>query len=130
MSGKEKIEKLTRGWYGYAVFSALVSVLTNGIGVFSIIAAAFGALLSIVIAYALGRWLLSRSSFARFALLVLSGIGTIAGAYGTGKMALGLFDSFSLAALGTIGMTSIAVFMNFRTARTLLDKDVKAFGNG
>lgn len=130
MRGKEKIEGLTRTWYGYAVFSALVSVLSNGIGVLSILGAAVGALVSIVIAYFMGRWLLSRSSFARMLLLVLSGLGTVLGVYGTGKMTMALFDSFSIAALGAIGVTILGTFMNFRTARVLFDRDVKSYCSG
>ena len=37
---KAKIEGLTNAWYGFAVFSAIFSLVTNGIGVFSIVSTA------------------------------------------------------------------------------------------
>ena len=80
MSGKAKIEGLTNSWYGFAVFSAICSVLMNGIGVWSITKGIVGLLFSWFITFLIGRALIKKSSLTRYLLILVSGLLTVFGA--------------------------------------------------
>lgn len=129
MSGKTKIEGLTNSWYGFAVFSAICSVLTNGIGIFSIVIAFFGLLLSWFITFLIGRALIKKSSFVRFILVASSGLFTIVGVFGTGKAAWSFLQSWQLSLLAYGAYAAVSTWMHARSFRTLMDSSVRAYFN-
>ena len=129
MSGKAKIEGLTNSWYGFAVFSAICSVLMNGIGILSIVTAFFGLLFSWFITFLIGRALIKKSSLVRFILLALSGLVTIIFAIGTGKAAWSFVQSWQLSLLAYGAYTAVSTWMHARSFRTLMDSSVKAYFN-
>src|SRR5262245_53291520 len=98
MTAKTKIEGLTHAWYGFAVVSSLVSLFSQGLGIFSIVGHAIGLMISFVLTYFVGRALLNKSSFTRLFLVVVSGVLTVLGVLGIAKGAwVFLHDwSFSL----------------------------------
>lgn len=129
MSGKAKIENLTNAWYGFAIFSAVCSVLRNGIGFFSIGGAIVGLLISFALTFFFGRRLIKKSSLARMFLLVVSGIMTLLGTYAVGTTAWTFVTTWQLSLLGTIGYSAVHVWMNARSFKTLMDGSVKAYIN-
>ncbi len=127
MHARQKIEGLTNSWYGFWVFSALFSLFLNGIGFFSIASSIVSTLFSFVVTYFLGRALLNKSTFVRYLLIVVSGIGSALGIYATGKMGLAFISNFSLQGLLFIVFSVISVSMQVRSLRTLLDKSVSTY---
>jgi len=127
MSGKAKIEGLTNAWYGFAVFSAVCSVFSNGIGIFSIGGAVIGLLISWTITFFLGRALVKKSGFTRALLLFLSGLFTLLGMLAVGRTTWMFVNTWQLSLLGTVGYSAVHVWMNARSFRTLIDSSVKAY---
>lgn len=127
MSGKAKIEKLTHAWYGFDVTSAVVSFLLGSWGILSIVSGAIGLAISLFITWAIGRALLGRSSLMRLVLLFFSGLFTVTGILGVGRMTMMLFESFSLSLIGGIAWACVSVYMLGRSFTTLLDRDVRAY---
>jgi hypothetical protein len=127
MSGREKIEKLTQAWYGFAVFSAVWSLLNNGLGLFSILGAVGSMLVSFVITYFIGRALRNRSSFTRFVLLVLSGLSSVFGAIGVVRLGYAFVQSWSLQVISLMVFAAASLMINVRSFRTLRDASVKAY---
>lgn len=127
MSGKAKIEGLTNAWYGFAVFGAVCSILTNGIGFFSIGGAVVGLLISFALTFFFGRRLIKKSSLTRTFLIVVSGILTLLGTLAVGRTTWAFVNSWQLSLLGTIGYSAVHVWMNARSFRTLMDSSVKAY---
>lgn len=129
MSGKAKIEGLTNSWYGFAVFSAVCSVLMSGIGILSIALAIGGLLFSWFLTFLIGRALIKKSSLTRFLLLFISGLVAILGTIGTGKAAWSFIQSWQLSVLAYGAYTAVSTWMHARSFRTLMDSSVKAYFN-
>jgi hypothetical protein len=127
MTAKERIEKLTNSWYGFAVFTGLVSILINGVGVFSLIGAALSTLISLVVAFFLGRRLLAKSRFWRMVLIILAGFGTLIGTFAVGKLTYTFFHEWSFGLLFHAALGAVTVYMDIRSLRVLMDKSVKAY---
>ncbi len=126
-TAKSKIEGLTNSWYGYAVFSALFSIFESGIGIFSIAVSVAGMLVSFIITYFIGRALLRKSSLTRGILLVLSGLFGVLGTLATGKAALQFFATWEFGLLAAIAYSCVSIYMNFKSFRTLMDSQVRAY---
>lgn len=127
MTAKEKIEKLTNAWYGFDLFSAVIGlVFVNGIGIFSMVFAAIGLAISLLITFWIGRSLLGKSSFTRVVLLVLSTLFMVLGVLSTGRMVWAFFGEWSLSLLGYAAWSSISVYMYAKSINTLTDKTVRA----
>jgi hypothetical protein len=127
MTARERITTLTNSWYGFAVFGLLYSILTNGIGVISLVFTAFSFLLSLGLTFFFGRRLLARSSFTRLFLLVVATLGCVFAPV-TAVMAGWQFIhewSFSLILSGAYAVAS--TIMSFRSFRALTDAKVKAY---
>ncbi len=120
MTAKEKIQKLTDAWYGFALFVGIANLVVNGIGVFSLVSAAISMFVSCVWTYVLGRLLLRKSSLTRVVLVVLSAICVVAGTLGAGKLAI---EGEIVMAL----LMVVAVYMHGRSFRVLTDRAVKAY---
>ncbi len=127
MTAKEKIQNLTTAWYGFALFTGLATLLMNGIGFFSMIAAAMSTGFSIVVAFAVCRLLIGKSSLTRVVLVVLSALSTLLGVLATGRFVVSFFGSWSFSLLGYAVMALAGVYMNARSFRVLTDKSVKAY---
>ncbi len=127
MSARQKIEELTNAWYGFAVFAAIVSVVQNGIGIFSLFFTVVSTVFSFVLTWFLGRRLLARSSLTRMVLLVLSTLSACFGVLAVGKLALAFFGSWSFGLLFTIVLSAGSVMMNVRSLRVLTDSSVKSY---
>lgn len=127
MSGKAKIEGLTNSWYGFAVFSAICSVLMSGIGILSIALAIGGLLFTWFITFLIGRALIKKSSLTRYVLLLFSGLFAILGTIGTGKAAWSFVQSWQLGVFAYAAYTAVTTWMHARSFRTLMDGSVKQY---
>lgn len=129
MSGKAKIEALTNAWYGYTLFAALVNLVSAvlGSGLFAFLTVPFVigvSLFSLFLTWGIGKLLLARSGLTRFVLLVLSPIALLIGALSLWRFAS---SPWSLGAIAAAVITGCGVWMQLRSLRTLLDKNVKAY---
>lgn len=129
MGAKGKIEGLTNSWYGFAVFSAIWAIVSNGIGIFSIGSAIFGLLVSWVLTFFLGRALVKKSSLTRALLLFISGILSLLGLLAVGRMTWTFVQTWQLSLLWTVAYSVAHVWMNVKSFRTLTDSSVKAYFN-
>ncbi len=127
MNGKEKIEKLTHSWYGFAIFAAVASIFMNGIGIFSIIGAVISTFVSFVLTFLFGRWLLGKSSFTRYFLIVVSGLVSILGILGVGQALYTFFTEWTFGILLNFALASVSIYMNVKYFSVLTDKSVKAY---
>ena len=127
MSGKAKIESLTNTWYGYAVFSAALSLLSNGIGFFSLLARGTWLAFALFGVFMIGRSLTKKSALVRAILICITSVMSVMGAVATGKMALSLMQSFELSTLATTAISAASVYMMGKSLKTLLDPQVKAY---
>jgi hypothetical protein len=127
MNARTKIEGLTNSWYGFAVFSAICSVVVNGLGIFSIASAVVGMLFSWFITFLIGRSLLNRSGTMRFVLVVLTGLFTFFGMLGVGKAAWMFVQTWELRVLAGTAFGAVNTWMLARSFRTLTDASVKAY---
>jgi hypothetical protein len=127
MSAKQKIEQLRDGWYGFDVFSAVISVFLNGIGFFRLGFAAFGLFVSLAVTWFLSKRLLGRSSLTRFALVIVSGIGSLLGTLGLLKAGSMFLSEWSLRSVALIALAVGGLLMNVRSFRVLRDQSVRAY---
>ncbi len=127
MTARERIETLTNGWYGLAVFAALASILQNGIGFFSLFLTGLSTLVSFALTWFLGRRLLARSSVVRSLLVFFSVVFAFTGLLGVARFGLAFVSHFSLGALIDLAVSAGSVYMNVRSFRELGDASVKAY---
>jgi hypothetical protein len=129
MSGKAKIEGLTNSWYGFAVFSAVFSILMRDFGIFSMGRAIVGLILSWIVTWFLGRALIKKSSLVRALLILLSALFAVLGGLSVGRTAWNFFQTWQLGLLFTATYSAVAAWMNAKSFRTLMDGSVKAYFN-
>jgi predicted permease len=127
MDGKSKIEALTNSWYGFALFASIYSVLTNGLGFFTILFALGSTAFSFFLTWFIGRRLLKKSSLTRVICIVVSGISSVLGTLGTAKTGLAFFNEWSISLLLTAVFGVIVVTMHVRSFRVLTSSEVKAY---
>lgn len=135
MNAKQKITQLTNSWYGYSLFAAALSVLSIrasgvlslAIGLtFSIAINVVGLVISIAIVTFFGRKLLASSRPTRLFLVVISGLCTLFGAFGTLAAAWGFLHLWSLSALLQIVLSAAWTMMCARSFAVLGETDVRA----
>src|SRR5438034_1104746 len=85
MTAKQKLESLTNAWYGFFFLSA-VAGLVRDFGIIKAVFATLSLAVTTFIVWFIGRRLLAKSSLTRFLMLVISGIGTLSGAYAAAKL--------------------------------------------
>jgi hypothetical protein len=127
MTARQKIENLTNSWYGFDVFLAVVALLKNGIGLFSLFTGAVGLLFSFLVTWFLGRRLIAKSSLWRLVMMVFSVVTVVASSIGTAKMAMAFMSDWSLSLLVQIGVGVVTVVMNAKSFRVLTDSSVRAY---
>ncbi len=127
MTGKAKIEQLTNSWYGFAVFSAIGSIIMNGIGFLSIGGAFVGLVVSWIVTFLLGRALLNRSSLVRSLLILTSGLFTVLGALAVGRSTWTFVQTWEPGVLAGAAYSAVSVWMQARSFRTLTDASVKSY---
>ena len=127
MNARARIEKLSHGWYGLAVFSAVLQPFVIGFGAFSITGTIFSLLFSFLVTFFITRKLLARSSGMRLFALVCSSLGVLFGALAGFGVATHLMHQFTFAALAQLAMTGGAVWMNARSVHTLTSGNVRAY---
>jgi hypothetical protein len=127
MTAREKIQGLTNAWYGFAVFAALISLLQNGLGFFSLVGAVIGLAFSLTITFFLGRGLLARSSLLRIILVCLAAVFGLLGVLAVAKLAWLVVTTWHLSMIWTLVLTVGSVLMNYRSFRVLTDSTVKAY---
>ncbi len=136
MNAKQKLEQLTRSWYGYSVFAALLSILSlRASGVLSLavglgLSIAFnvvGLAISIAVVTFLGRKLVHRSSGMRKFLVVFSGLFCVLGALATVSAGWAMLHEWSLASLCSLVMMASCTVLNARSFRVLGETSVKAY---
>ena len=126
MTAKQKLESLTNAWYGFFFVTAVANLLRD----FGIIKAVFAALsfaATSFVVWFIGKRLVNKSSFTRFIMLVIAGIGTLAGSYAAAKMSWMFVHEWSLWMLISALWSVAAVTMYVRSWRTLTDTSVKAY---
>ena len=126
-TAKEKIESLTNGWYGFALFSGLASVVWNGIGIFSIVGAAMWTFVMFCVTFVLGRMLIKKSSITRLFLIVVCGLFACLSALAVGSSIWSFFGQWSLSLLAYAAFSASGLYMYVRSFRVLTDKSVKAY---
>jgi hypothetical protein len=136
MTPRQKIEWLTRSWYGYSLFAALLSLLSIrasgvlslaiGLGV-SVVINAIVLVISIAMVTFLGRKLLHRSSGTRLFLVVVSGLFCVLGALATLSGGWDFLRSWSLASLCNVVLMASCTVLNARSLRILTDTSVRAY---
>jgi hypothetical protein len=126
MSAREKIEGLTNAWYGFALFTTLISLLQNGFGFFWLLWTALSLPFSLFITFLIGRRLLAGSSLTRMILLVLGSLSALFGLLGSFKLVMAFLGSWELGTLLTLSLAVGSVWMNVRSIRVLTDASVKA----
>lgn len=127
MTAREKIEKLTNSWYGFALLSALWSLFQSGVGVFSLVGGALSLLFSFALTYFLGKRLLARSSLTRAFLLFVSVASMLFGAFWVYRTGAAFFQTWSLGLLLHIAFALVSLRMNFRSFRVLTDDAVASY---
>jgi hypothetical protein len=136
MNAKQKIEGLTRSWYGYSLVAAVLSVLSLrasgvlslaiGLGI-SIVLNAIGLLISVAVVTFLGRKLVHRSSATRTFLVVFSAIFFVLGAIATVTAGWDFLTTWSLATLCNVVLMASCTLLNGRSFRVLTETSVKAY---
>jgi hypothetical protein len=136
MTAKQKIEGLTRSWYGYSLFAAILSVLSFsasglfalafGLGV-SVVLNAVALVLSIAVVAFLGRKLVARSSATRMFLVVVSALVSVLGALATLEGVWTFFGAWSIASACSIVMAACCTMLNVRSFRVLTETSVRAY---
>jgi len=127
MSGKAKIENLTNTWYGFAVLTAVYTLLERGIGLFSLIWGGLGLLVSWFFVYLWGRSLLNKSSLSRMILIGVSGVCTLLGAYGAAQASWMFVHAWELKLVVTALYSAANAWIMAKSFRTLTDSSVKAY---
>jgi hypothetical protein len=127
MTAREKIEQLTAAWCGLALFSGLISLVQNGLGVFSVLIALLSTAVSIGLALFFGRRLLARSSAWRFVLMVLSAISALFGILAVLKLGWAFLFAWRLSLLLTAVVVLCSTWMCAKSWRVLSDRQVKAY---
>lgn len=129
-SAKEKIESLTRSWYGLIVFSAVYGIAKSGLGLFTIFFTGFWTVAMLALAWFLGNRLANRSSLTRIVLVILSALGTLFGGYAVLKMGWMFLHEWSFTLLVDAFFTGGYVMLQARSFNTLTDDAVKAHCRG
>jgi hypothetical protein len=127
MTARDKIEKLTNSWYGFALVSALWGFWESGIGVFSAVWALIGLVCSLGVTFFFGRRLLNKGGITRLFLVVVSFLGLVGWSLGTYGFARQMMSSFRFGLLFDIAFAIASVSMYFRSIRTLTDNQVKTY---
>ncbi len=126
-TGRQKIEELTNAWYAFTVVTALVSLFSSGIGVFSVLFTACSTAFSLFLTWFIGKRLLARSSLMRSVLVLISLVASIFGGLAAVRLGWSFLHEWSFAILVNAGLSTGSVAMNFRSFRTLTDPSVKAY---
>jgi uncharacterized membrane protein YgaE (UPF0421/DUF939 family) len=137
MTPRQKIEGLTRSWYGYSVFAALLSVLSIrasgplsliiGLGL-SIVLNTIGLFISIAVITYLGRKLaVSRSNPVRLFLVIFSGLFTVLGVLGVLGGIWAFLHEWSLASICNVVLVATCTMLNARSFRVLKDTAVRSY---
>jgi len=137
MTPRQKIEGLTRSWYGYSVFAAMLSVLSIrasgplslmiGLG-FSIVINTIGLIISIAVVTWLGRKLaVSRSNPVRLFLVIFSGLFTVLGVLGVLGGIWAFLHEWSLASILNVVLMATCTMLNARSFRVLCDTAVRSY---
>lgn len=127
MTGRRKLEQLTASWYAFTLFSGVVQLFANGIGLFSLVVAAVSTGLCLVIAHIIGRALIGKSGLTRGLMIGLSGLGLFFGALGVLHLVGDFFGTWRFALLGSAVMTLAGMGMNVLTLSVLLDDSVRRY---
>ncbi|MBL0194784.1 MAG: hypothetical protein IPQ09_11275 [Myxococcales bacterium] len=127
MTARDKIEKLTNSWYGFALLSAAWSLFQNGIGVFSVVGGAISLVFSLALTYFIGKRLLARSSLTRTFLLVVSVLSMLVGVFWTYRTGAAFFQTWSFGLLFHIAFALVSLRMNFKSFRVLTDAQVASY---
>jgi len=136
MNAKQKLEKLTNAWYGYALFTCVLSffsirasgMLAFAIGLgFTVVVSAIGLVISIAITTFFGRALIRRSAGTRAFLVFVSGLCTLLGVLGTLAAGWGFLTHWSIANLLTIVTAAAWTMMNARSFNVLTETGVRAY---
>jgi hypothetical protein len=125
--GKKALENLTHGWYGAIVVAAGLGYVFTSTGLIGTI---IGLVISLGIVTIIGRKLASGSSAVRLFCLVMSVLGLAGHAWGVYRGTVSFFSSFSLMYLAMAAVSVLYVYMNFRSLRVLVRKDVREHCKG
>lgn len=129
MGAKAKLETLTNTWYGFTLFSAVVGLLSNGIGLWSIFWSVVSLGFSLAWVWFLGNRLQNKSRFWRFFLIVASGLMTGLSVVGAAKATWMFVHVWELKLIAAAAISAIYGWVMAKSFRTLTDSSVKAYFN-
>lgn len=127
MTARQKIEWITNNWYGFALFSAVASVFTVGLGLFRTMFTLAGLAFSLGLTWMFGKLLLGKSSLTRFFLVVVSAFGVFFHGLAIAWHAWSFLGRWELALLFKAGFSLLCVMMHARSFSVLTDRDVKSY---
>jgi hypothetical protein len=136
MNARQKIERLTNSWYGYALFTAVLSVFSvRASGIFSLaiglgmtlVMNAIALVISIAFITFFGRGLIGKSAGMRRFLVFMSGLFTLLGVLGTLAAGWDFLRDWSIAGLLSIVASAACTVMNARSYNVLTQTSVKAY---
>lgn len=136
MDARKKLQGLSHSWYGYTVFSTLVSILgLRASGIFTLMVGlamwailnAIGLVISLALVTWVSRSLLNRSALMRRFMVLVSGLGTLFGALGVFSLVGAFFHFWSLGILVQLALCISWMFLNVRSFMTLTQTSVKAY---
>lgn len=127
MSAQKKLEKLTDSWYGFALFTAIIGILSSGFGILTLLWTAASLMFSLVLTFFIGRRLQKRGKLTRLVMVVVSAISTVTGAFGVYSLGTKFLAGWSFGLLLQIVAVCAGVMMAVRSFRTLTDSQVKSY---
>jgi hypothetical protein len=126
MTGQKRLEELTDSWYGFAIFAALASLLSGGLGILSLFFTIGSTLFTLFITFLIGRSLVkNRSSFTRMLMIVLASLFACLGVLAVFAGGAAFLANWSLSLLVQLVVAAANVYMNAKSVRVLLDRSVK-----
>ena len=126
-TARGQIENLTNTWYGYAVCSAGVGLLSKGIGLFSILGTTVGLLFSLGFIWFLGRRLMNKGQMTRWLLIAASGLFTCLGTWGAAQSSWAFVHNFAWQDVVMAVSSAVSAWMMAKSFRVLTGASVKQY---
>lgn len=127
MSARAKIENLSNTWYGFAVASALATLLVEGISLWNIATGAIGLLFTLGFMFFISRRLLNKGRLTRWILIATTAFFSVSGAYGTVKAGWTFVHAWELRFIVAAVASAVTAWMMAKSFRVLTDSSVKAY---
>lgn len=127
MSARAKIENLSNSWYGFAVASAIATLLMEGISLWNIVTGAIGLVFTLGFMFFLSRRLLNKGRLTRWILIVATAFFGLSGAYGAAKAGWTFVHAWELRFIVAAAASAVTSWMMAKSFRVLTDASVKQY---